>query len=231
MLHDIRLASEDNDAVQHNYKYTIWGIGVLRRLSYIISWIFIKLEISPNQITLISLIMGIFGWGNFSDLSVNYVSTIFKYNRHLLGAIFLNIWGILDCSDGTVARLTNSSSDFGAKFEAIVGSVVVSGLFIFVGYAEGLFVFGFMCFIFQFMTRLFFTLDFAEDIDFFKDDLNSIEDYLLLIGYNLNNATGIVGVLLIFALLGITDLFIIFYTIISPISFIVSVVKKMRMRK
>ena len=71
-----------------------------------------KTGITPNQITLLSFLFGIAAAGC-------YLTTHF-----IAGSILLAISGILDLTDGSVARLTNKKSDFGAIIDWIVDKYV-----------------------------------------------------------------------------------------------------------
>jgi phosphatidylglycerophosphate synthase len=71
-----------------------------------------NLGVHPNIITLFSVVLGIF-------------SAIAFYTHHpLSGAIALALSGLLDLSDGTVARLNNKTSFFGAVFDWIADKLV-----------------------------------------------------------------------------------------------------------
>ncbi|MDO5844403.1 MAG: CDP-alcohol phosphatidyltransferase family protein [Methanocorpusculum sp.] len=67
---------------------------------------------TPNQITFLSFIFGI-------GAAVCYFYTAF-----ILGSVLLIISGILDLTDGSVARITNKKSDFGAIIDWIVDKYV-----------------------------------------------------------------------------------------------------------
>ena len=71
-----------------------------------------KTGITPNQITFLSFLFGIAAAGC-------YLTTHF-----VIGSILLAVSGILDLTDGSVARLTNKKSDFGAIIDWIVDKYV-----------------------------------------------------------------------------------------------------------
>jgi archaetidylinositol phosphate synthase len=85
-----------------------------------LSWIFLRLGISPNFITILSLIAGL-------ACAYSYASRLF-----LLGSIFLFISAILDLLDGTVARRSGLETRFGAVFDWIADkytdAVVIIGV-------------------------------------------------------------------------------------------------------
>lgn len=85
-----------------------------------VSDIFLKLGLSPNLITILSLIAGII-------CACCYASKFF-----LIGSVFLCISAVLDLVDGTVARKTHNETKFGAVFDWIadkyVDALVIAGV-------------------------------------------------------------------------------------------------------
>ncbi len=71
-----------------------------------------KTGITPNQITFLSFLFGL-------AAAACYLTTHF-----VIGSILLAVSGILDLTDGSVARLTNKKSDFGAIIDWIVDKYV-----------------------------------------------------------------------------------------------------------
>ncbi len=71
-----------------------------------------KTGMTPNQITLLSLFFGL-------SAAVCYFCSEF-----LLGSILLFLSGVFDLMDGSVARLTNKKSEFGAIVDWIVDKYV-----------------------------------------------------------------------------------------------------------
>ena len=74
--------------------------------------VFVRLRITPNQISLLSLIAGII------------CAFLFIRQEFLLGALALLASAIFDLIDGSVARKTGSHTDFGAVFDWIVDKYV-----------------------------------------------------------------------------------------------------------
>ena len=82
---------------------------VLRRASKPVTSLALRLRLSPNQISLISLVVGLgaaacFAWGSWPAL--------------LAGGLLLQASLIIDCVDGEVARFTRSFSALGAWLDA-----------------------------------------------------------------------------------------------------------------
>ena len=77
-----------------------------------VAGIFVRLKITPNQISLLSLLAGI------------GCAVLFFRRDFLLGSLALLVSAIFDLIDGSVARKTNSHTDFGAVFDWIVDKYV-----------------------------------------------------------------------------------------------------------
>jgi len=83
--------------------------------------IFIKLKITPNIISVLSLIAGI------------AAAFLFFYQLFIYGALMLLVSAVLDLVDGTVARKTGKETNFGAVFDWIVDKYVDSIVLLGVG--------------------------------------------------------------------------------------------------
>ena len=74
--------------------------------------VFVKIGISPNQISLLSLVFGL-------ACAVCYASRLF-----LAGTLLLFVSAVLDLVDGSVARKTDRQTKFGAIFDWIADKYV-----------------------------------------------------------------------------------------------------------
>ncbi len=74
--------------------------------------VFVRLRITPNQISLLALIAG------------GVCAFLFFKREFLLGSLALLVSAIFDLIDGSVARKTNAHTDFGAVFDWIVDKYV-----------------------------------------------------------------------------------------------------------
>ncbi|RQD83483.1 MAG: CDP-alcohol phosphatidyltransferase family protein [Methanocalculus sp. MSAO_Arc2] len=72
----------------------------------------VRLGLSPNQITILSLVFGI------------GCAVSFSYQEFLIGSLLLLISAILDLVDGSVARKTNHNSNFGAVLDWIIDKYI-----------------------------------------------------------------------------------------------------------
>jgi 1L-myo-inositol 1-phosphate cytidylyltransferase / CDP-L-myo-inositol myo-inositolphosphotransferase len=93
---------------------------VNRKLSGVLTRMFIKLGVSPNVITIISMLIGLAGAACFAFGS---------YELGIIGALLFQFSVVVDCCDGEVARLTFSESPFGQELDIIADNVVHMAIF------------------------------------------------------------------------------------------------------
>ncbi len=98
---------------------------VVRPISIFFTWVFVRTPISANQVTILQEILGVIG------------AILFGFGRFVLGALFLQLGYILDCSDGEVARWKNQQSESG-KFLDLIGHMIVIPFYYF-GLGLGIF--------------------------------------------------------------------------------------------
>ncbi len=88
---------------------------IIRKISGFITRLLVKTPITPNQVTIISLILGIVSAAFFSHGA--HICTI-------IAGVFYFISTVFDQCDGEVARFKHMTSDFGKTFDIIVDSIV-----------------------------------------------------------------------------------------------------------
>jgi len=74
--------------------------------------VFVRLRITPNQISLLALLAGF------------AAAYLFSERQFAFGSLALLLSAVFDLIDGSVARKTNSHTDFGAVFDWIVDKYV-----------------------------------------------------------------------------------------------------------
>ncbi len=90
--------------------------------------LFLKWNLTPNAITLLSMGIGFVAAGCFA---------LGNYTGGVIGALIFQLAAVVDCCDGEVARMTFAESEFGAKLDMIGDNVV--HMAIFAGMALGLY--------------------------------------------------------------------------------------------
>jgi phosphatidylglycerophosphate synthase len=87
--------------------------------SWLTRWL-LQTSLSPNAITILSTIVGLFAAGAFA---------VGSYFAGMLGAMLFQLAAILDCCDGEVARLKFLESPFGEQLDIILDNLVHIALF------------------------------------------------------------------------------------------------------
>ena len=88
---------------------------IIRKISGFITGLLVKTPVTPNQVTIISLILGIASAAFFSHGAHTYT---------IIAGLFYFISTVFDQCDGEVARYKQMTSDFGKTFDIIVDSIV-----------------------------------------------------------------------------------------------------------
>ncbi len=86
--------------------------------------LFIRLGVTPNQVSLLSLLFGLL------------CALAFAGGYFLAGSLLLFISAVLDLVDGNVARKNHSESDFGAVFDWIADKYVDAAVILGVGFSQ-----------------------------------------------------------------------------------------------
>ncbi len=102
---------------------------LVRHLSYRLTPILLKQAITPNQVTSISLALG---------LSCALCFATGLYMPGILGGFLLTLSYTFDNCDGEIARIKNLSSEFGAKFDDMSDWMVDASFFAALGYGTWL---------------------------------------------------------------------------------------------
>ena len=97
-----------------------------RTLSRSLTRLFLRTSLNPNQITLLSCLIGLLGAAFFFQAG---------YWGFVLGALLLQLSAIVDCVDGEVARMKFLESPFGAWLDITLDTVVHIATFLGLGFA------------------------------------------------------------------------------------------------
>lgn len=115
---DLEATQKSNDT-EDRFETLVYG-----HLSMTLAHFFIRIHFSANTVTLLSLVFGVFG-------------SFFFYSQNLLvnfTGILIGFFAVLlDCADGQIARLTNSSSQLGRFLDGLVDSVNFAAVYIALG--------------------------------------------------------------------------------------------------
>jgi phosphatidylglycerophosphate synthase len=99
-------------------RLNVWGLYVLRPLSFYVTWVFLKIGVSANTVTFLSYLIGVIGC---------VLLALGGHYRILAGAILINLRALLDYADGNIARFNNSTSKYG-EFIDSTGTIIMAAL-------------------------------------------------------------------------------------------------------
>ena len=195
--------------------------------------------ISANKVTGIAILIGCIGC---------VLLAFGSYSSMIAGALILNIWALLEYVDGSVARCTNSSSNYGAFIDDLNASTMSILLFISAGIAAfnhpNLFVINVNKSVFLFLgcwASLFyifprfigdaFVKAFSQDQCAFLDDFkkNLSASIASKIRFNIYNTTGLImPILLLAVIFKFLGFFVLFFALINTCAFIVLISQLLR---
>lgn len=98
---------------------------LLRPLAFLFVKSIFKTNLTPNNITSLGIAFGMLGGFHFF---LNFPLT------NMIGAIFIFIYMILDCSDGMVARLKNNGTFVGRVLDGIADYIVGIAVYLGIGF-------------------------------------------------------------------------------------------------
>lgn len=109
---DIKTIKENRAGIKF---YSQWNRVVSYPLSIHLTWLCLKFGITANQATWVSLIAGVGGcvciaFGNYWML--------------ITGMLLIIVYGVLDCVDGNIARITKTASKYGRYLDIALGYVL-----------------------------------------------------------------------------------------------------------
>lgn len=87
-----------------------YGKLVSRKVSIYFTWLFVKLGLTPNQVTVVHILCGVAGAVLLTSQDTVAI---------VLGALLLQLWLIFDCTDGEVARYTKRFSERGIYLDYV----------------------------------------------------------------------------------------------------------------
>ena len=97
---------------------------IVRPLSFIVTWLIMKLTHSPGKVAWAGLIIGILSFFAFTGLSLFSLWP---------GLILMSVFSLLDAVDGNIARTTDNVTLFGKYLDGLFGDIIDGNYFFFLG--------------------------------------------------------------------------------------------------
>lgn len=117
-----RLQDEFNGSLKSLDTEDWFDRHVKRPFSFLIAWILSPTGITPNAVTVISMIIGAGSTWFFMHASYHYAGT-YGLAMNIIACLMLMFADVLDCVDGQLARLTGRRSKWGRILDGSAGYV------------------------------------------------------------------------------------------------------------
>lgn len=119
------MSSEKRKSAKNDY----FAFYIGRPLSYILTIPFLYIGISPDAVSLISIIPIIIG---FAFMCIGNTKTIL-----IAGWLMFFLWNLLDGVDGNIARYKKQFSKMGSVYDAMSGYIAMVLIFFWMGSSGG----------------------------------------------------------------------------------------------
>ena len=106
----------------------VWTRFVLRPLSFPVSWVALRMGLSPAFVSYFSALISIAG------------GILFAWPIHtfaVIGLVLLNFFSVLDCVDGNMARVSGKAGPWGGWADAVMGFIAYTSVF----FATGIYIY------------------------------------------------------------------------------------------
>ena len=188
-----------------------------------VPFLFNVLKLSPNAISILSLIASVIG---FVLIISDFVHGIY------FGMMFLMLWAVLDCADGSLARVLlfkyQIKNPLGEFFDAFAGYCVIAGLWFSLGWAAfydsgniSLFFIGSLSAIFGLLSRVSYNkLSLVKIKNGILEDSDSRQSLLYCIYENLEFGSLLFPLILVATYLQLLPEIILIYFLINLMMFL-----------
>ena len=111
----------DSLPVKKNSNSSWWVKLWVRKVSFLFTYLFINLGFSPNGVSVISIFVALFSFICFAVPTTGAL---------VLAIVGINLWLILDCVDGNIARCIKQKTIYGEFVDDIGGYYVVAFVYL-----------------------------------------------------------------------------------------------------
>lgn len=109
-----------------NGRSSLWVKTIIRKLSFVFTYLFVNIGISPWLASVLSAVVAFTG---------SVLMCINSFPCRIIGVICIQLWLVLDCVDGNIARVTKTCSDLGDFIDTLSGYVVSACAMLSIGVA------------------------------------------------------------------------------------------------
>jgi len=118
----------DSLPVDKNLADSIWTRYILRPVSVPAAWFCLSLGMRANTVSYLSALLCVVG-------GILFGSGILLWA--VIGSLLFNLFAVLDCVDGNMARATGTTGPYGAWADAVGGYVAYTAVLLSIGIAAG----------------------------------------------------------------------------------------------
>ncbi len=111
----------DSLPVKKNSNSSWWVKLWVRKVSFLFTYLFINLGVSPNGVSVLSIFVALFSFVCF---------TVPGTGALVIAIIGINLWLVLDCVDGNIARCRKQKTIYGEFVDDIGGYYVVAFVYL-----------------------------------------------------------------------------------------------------
>lgn len=109
-----------------NSKSSLWVKLVVRKVSFLFTYLFINVGCSAWGASIISALVAVVG---------SFCFVVDNAACRMIGVCLIELWLVLDCVDGNIARVKKTCSEMGEFIDALSGYYVTGFVYFFVGIA------------------------------------------------------------------------------------------------
>ncbi len=110
--------------IQKNSKSSLWVKMIIRKISFLFTFIFINIGCSAWMASILSVF---FALGGCVALCFNSAVA------QVIGVVLIEFWLIMDCVDGNIARVKKTNSEMGEFIDALSGYYVTGFVYLAIG--------------------------------------------------------------------------------------------------
>lgn len=111
----LRQIRESHSWKREYEKYLPVSRYLFRPVGFLVTWVFIRLGLTSEGVSWLSAVVGLLGCLSLTLGGAHWVLT---------GIVFLFVFNLLDCVDGSIARTMKTQNPYGRFLDSVCGSIV-----------------------------------------------------------------------------------------------------------
>jgi len=107
--------SYPKEKAESDRRYLFWVSFLIRKISFYVTYIFLKFKINAYQASIVSLVAGLISC---------YFLAFGDYIWKIFGVFLLHLYSVGDCVDGNIARFNKTVSKLGSFIDTLSGYII-----------------------------------------------------------------------------------------------------------